>query len=346
MRQVVQSGTPHEMGLQHGAAFADIVPVAVKRFALDRGWNNAHGKRVLRQVERNLDRVFPESLEELHAIADAANVNYDDLLAYNACQEIGRSRVECTNVALADTPQGTIHFKSNDVDADMKQFHVLQETHPDRGHAFIGVNYVGTTWLNAGVNEAGLTYGGSSIPNNDSDWEHGIPANTFLRYLLQYADSVESAADLVARTPIMNHGLNLMFTDPTGAAIVVERSSTRVAVRRMEGHTIWNTNHFLTDEMQPVLKNDGGAAAQNSRDRFTVLARLTAKQPHSLEQLMRIARTHTEPASICRHDALAQSIMGYIMIARERSLLVSFGYPCENEFETFTFSKTPAAAAS
>jgi len=101
----------------------------------------------------------------------------------------------------------------------------------------------------------------------------------------------------------------------------------------------------LTDEMQPVLKNDGGAAAQNSRDRFTVLARLTAELPHSLEQLMRIARTHTEPASICRHDALAQSIMGYIMIARERSLLVSFGYPCENEFEAFTFSKTPAAAS-
>ena len=50
MRQVVQSGTPNEMGLQHGAAFADIIPLAVKRFALDRGWNTAHGRRVLRQV--------------------------------------------------------------------------------------------------------------------------------------------------------------------------------------------------------------------------------------------------------------------------------------------------------
>ena len=345
MRQVVQSGTPHEMGLQHGAAFADIIPVAVKRFALDRGWNTAHGRRVLRQVERNLERVFPESLEELHAIAAAANVNFDDLFAYNACQEISRSRVECTNVALADTEHGTIHFKSNDVDADMKQFHVLQETHPDKGHSFIGVSYAGTTWLNAGVNEAGLTYGGSSIPNNDSDWE-GIPSNTLLRYLLQFADSVDAVADLVARTPIMNHGLNLMFTDPSGAAIVVERSPTRAAVRRMEGHTIWNTNHFLTAEMQPVLKDDGGAAAQNSRDRFTVLERLTAEQPHSLEQLIRIARTHTEPADICRHGPLAHSIMGYIMIARERSLLVSAGYPCENEFEAFTFTRTPAAAAS
>jgi hypothetical protein len=333
------------MGLQHGAAFADMIPVAVKRFALDRGWNTAHGRKVIRQVERNLDRVFPESNEEMHAIASAANVDYDDLLAYNACQEIGRSRVECTNVALAETPQGTIHFKSNDVDEDMKQFHVLQETHPDKGLAFVGVTYVGTTWLNAGVNEAGLTYGGSSIPNNDSDWENGIPANTFLRYLLQYADSVDAAADLIARTPIMNHGINLMLTDPSGAAIVVERSSTRVAVRRMESHAIWNTNHFLTDEMQPVLKNDGGAAAQNSRDRFTVLERLTAEQPHSLDQLMRIARTHTEPADICRHDALAQSIMGYIMIAQERTLMVSAGYPCENEFEAFTFTKAPAAAA-
>ena len=26
MRQVVQSGTPTEMGLQHGAAFADLIP--------------------------------------------------------------------------------------------------------------------------------------------------------------------------------------------------------------------------------------------------------------------------------------------------------------------------------
>ncbi len=345
MRQVVQTGTPHEMGLQHGAAFADIIPAAVKRFALDRGSRTPHGRRVIRQVERNLERVFPESLEELHAIADVANINYDDLLAYNACQEISRSRVECTNVALADTPQGTIHFKSNDVSADMQQYHVLQEVHPEKGHAYVGVTYAGTTWLNAGVNEAGLTYGGSSIPNNDSDWD-GIPTNTALRYYLQFADSVDAVADLVARTPIMNHGTNLMFTDPSGAAIVVERSPTRMAVRRMDSHTIWNTNHYLMDEMQAVLKNDGGAAAQNSRDRFTVLERLTAEQPHSLEQLMRIARTHTEPASICRHDELAQSIMGYIMIARERTLLVSFGYPCENEFEAFTFTKTPAAAAS
>ena len=263
MRQVVQSGTPTEMGLQHGAAFADLIPLAVKRFALERGWNPAHRTRVLRQVERNLERVFPESLEELHGIASAANVNFDDLLAYNACQEIGRAPEECTNVALADTPHGTIHFKSNDVGADMKQYHVLQETHPDKGHAFIGVNYVGATWLNAGVNEAGLTYGGSSIPNNDSDWD-GIPSNTLLRYLLQYSDTVDAAADMVARTPIMNHGLNLMFTDPSGAAIVVERSPTRTAVRRMDSHTIWNTNHYLTDEMQDVLKQDGGEAAQNS----------------------------------------------------------------------------------
>ena len=68
MRQVVQSGTPTEMGLQHGAAFADLIPLAVKRFALERGWNTAHRTRVLRQVERNLERVFPESLEELHAL--------------------------------------------------------------------------------------------------------------------------------------------------------------------------------------------------------------------------------------------------------------------------------------
>ena len=346
MRQVVQSGTPHEMGLQHGAAFADVIPVAVKRFAIDRGWDTPHGRRVLRQVERNLERVFPESLEELHAIAESANVNCDELLAYNFCQEISRSRVECTNVALADTPQGTLHFKSNDVDADMKQFHVLQEVHPDRGHAYLGVTYAGTTWLNAGVNEAGLTYGGSSIPNNDSDWDNGIPTNTVLRYLLQFADSVDAVAELAARTPIMNHGANMMFTDPSGAAIVVERSATRTAVRRMESHTIWNTNHFLTEDMQAVLKQDGGAAAQNSRDRFTVLERLTAEQPHSLAQLQQIARTHTEPADICRHGPLAHSIMGYIMIARERSLLVSFGYPCENEFETFTFSRTPALAVS
>ena len=190
MRTVTLSGTPYEMGRQHGEAFADLVTAAIQMVVPEDRFASDHKTRVLAQVERNLDDVFPEALEELRGIADGAGVPYADLLAYNSCQELGRMQQGCTNFVLVTPEHGVVHYKSNDVNPEALQFHVYLEGHPPNGHDFIGVTWAGTVWMNAGVNAQGLTYGGGSLPNADSDWERGLPANIALRYFLQYPDDV------------------------------------------------------------------------------------------------------------------------------------------------------------
>lgn len=344
MRKVILSGTPYEMGRQHGEAFADLVEAAIQMVLPEGRFADDHKARVLAQVERNMDRVFPEALEELHGIADGANVPYDDLLAYNSCQELGRMQQGCTNFVLVTSEHGLVHYKSNDVSLEALKFHVYLEGHPDSGHDFIGVTWAGTVWMNAGINEAGVTYGGGSLQNTDSDWDRGLPANVVLRYFLQYPDDVEGALALVERTPIMCHGHNMVFTDPADNAVVVERTPTAMGVRRRDDHAIWASNHCLVDDVKPMLRSDNETFLANSHGRYDLLERLTAEQPHSLEQVIAIARAHADPVSMCQHGPVMHSVIGYVMIPAERRMLIAYGRPCENEFVEYTFAAATASS--
>lgn len=346
MRTVVLSGTPYEMGRQQGEAFADLVEAAITFVVPEGRFTDDHKTRVLGQVERNLERVFPDALEELHGIADGAGVSYTDLLAYNSCQELGRMGQGCTNFVLVTPDHGIAHYKSNDVSPEALKFHVYLEGHPANGHDFIGVTWAGTVWMNAGINEPGLTYGGGSLPNADSDWDDGIPANIALRYFLQYPDNVDDALDLVARTPIMSHGHNLVFTDSTGNGAVVERTPTAIGIRRLEDHAIWASNHCLVEHMKPKLRTDDESFMANTHGRYDLLEKLTAEQPHSLEQVIATARAHADPTSICQHGPQMFSVIGYIMLPAERRMLIARGRPCENEFREYAFAATPAASGA
>ena len=344
MRKVVLSGTPYEMGHQHGEAFADLVEAAIQMVVPEGRFADDHRARVLKQVERNMESVIPEALEELHGIADGANVPYDDLLAYNSCQELGRMQQGCTNFVLVTPEHGVVHYKSNDVSLEALKFHVYLEGHPDNGHDFIGVTWAGTVWMNAGINEAGVTYGGGSLQNTDSDWDRGLPANVVLRYFLQYPDDVDGALALVERTPIMCHGHNMVFTDPADNAVVIERTPTAMGVRRRDDHAIWASNHCLVDDVKPVLRTDNEDFLANSHGRYDLLEKLTAAQPHSLEQVIAIARAHADPVSMCQHGPVMHSVIGYVMIPAERRMLIAYGRPCENEFVEYTFAAAPASS--
>ena len=344
MRKVVLSGTPYAMGRQQGEAFADLVAAAIQMVVPEGRFANDHRARVLAQVERNMEQVFPEALEELHGIADGADVPYDDLLAYNSCQELGRMRQGCTNFVLVTSEHGVVHYKSNDVSLEALKFHVYLEAHPDSGHDFIGVTWAGTVWMNAGINEAGVTYGGGSLQNTDSDWDHGLPANVVLRYFLQYPADVDDALALVARTPIMCHGHNMVFTDPAGNGAVVERTPTAMGIRRRDDHAIWASNHCLVDDVKPMLRTDNETFMANSRGRYDLLEKLTAAQPHTLEQVIAIARAHADPVSMCQHGPVMYSVIGYVMIPAERRMLIAYGRPCENEFVEYTFAAATASS--
>lgn len=345
MRRVKLSGSPYEMGLQHGTACAEAVNAAIAKVVYGSTVDAAHRKRVVRQMERNVDRVFPEALVEMQGIADGAGLRRDDILAYASCMEVGRSAVGCTNVALRTAEHGVVHYKSNDVGKDSIGSYIFWDIKPDKGHPFICVSGPGAPWMGPGVNDTGLTFGGSSIMNTDQDWEDGIPTNLLQRYLLQYCTDVEEGIALCGSTPVMNHGMNIMLTDPAENAVVVERSATRMAVRRMEDSAIWCANHYVTPEMQAVDDRSNTASRANSEGRAALLAELTAEAPHSLEQVTRIACAHADPVSMCQHGPM-HSAFGLIAISRDRTLLASDGYPCQNELEVFTFGAQAAAVGS
>ncbi len=336
MRRVELSGSPYEMGFQHGTACAGAVNAAIEKVVFGRQIDASHREYVVRQMERNVYRVFPEALEEMQGIADGAGLNRDDILAYASCMEVSRATPGCTNVALRTTDHGVVHYKSNDVGKDSIGSYIFWDIRPAKGHPFICVSGPGAPWMGPGVNETGLSFGGSSIMNTDRDWESGIPTNLLQRYLLQYCADVDEGIALCESTPVMSHGMNIMLTDSFENAVVVERSATRMAVRRMENDALWCANHYVTEEVLPVDDRSNADFRANSEGRTSLLATLTAEEEsHTLEQVTRIARTHADPVSLCQHGPM-HSAFGLIVVSRDRMLLASDGYPCQNDLEVFT----------
>ena len=258
-------------------------------------------------MERTIDRVFPEALEEMQGIADGAGLQRDDILAYASCMEVGRAAPGCTNVALRTAEHGVVHYKSNDVGKDSIGSYIFWDIRLTRPslHLRLRARCAG---MGPGVNDTGLTFGGSSIMNSDQDWENGIPTNLLQRYLLQYCADVEEGIALCESTPVMNHGMNIMLTDPAENAVVVERSATRMAVRRMQGDAIWCANHYVSEDMLAVDDRSNAVFRANTEGRWALLAELTAEEPHTLEQVTRIARTHADPVSMCQHGPMHSAL--------------------------------------
>src|SRR2546423_13218029 len=81
-------GTPYEQGKQLGRGAADLIHENVRRASRLRddvaaGRDQTDYHAVTRRNEKFAGRVFPELLDELSGIAEAANVDYEELLSLN-----------------------------------------------------------------------------------------------------------------------------------------------------------------------------------------------------------------------------------------------------------------------
>jgi predicted choloylglycine hydrolase len=305
------SGSPYELGSQHGQALRPLVDAAVRYESR----HHAHlppPPLVTRPVEHLVGRSAPALLEELQGIADGSALPFDLLLAVNL-----RVLHYCTVIAFPNTREGPLLGKN--LDFPVYAYQVLFTVQPDAGHAFTHVGCAGSVASYGGLNRAGLAMGHAAVPLEDAPHTPGMPLAFLRRLALQHSGTTQEAVALASEHQAWQMGDNLLFLDRDGDAAVIEMRPGEQRLRRPQGDALWCANCFASFE------EAGGNAEGQGRHQHLQEALGPERGRFSRDTLVRLLSSHEGPYPICRDSTQ----LSYIAHTATGRLEVADGYPCQ-----------------
>jgi hypothetical protein len=181
----------------------------------------------------------------------------------------------------------------------------------------------------------------------------GRPVSLVVREVLQYADSLASAIDIVAKAPVFVADSFLIADGETGEAAVVEKTPARHAVRAMRDGLLLQANHFecpefAADTGNVAYRRDGSSEPRRTRLQELLDARAEPLDPAAAVAILRdrlgpggalraLGHRATLNPDIATHSVVADATAGI--------LWVSCGPHQAGEFAAYGFADFPRPAA-
>lgn len=200
------SGTPYEMGYQHGSLLRPLVQKNLRNIINNRG---AKGEILAYRIylalrdgmhARLVKHIPGRFIEEMRGLADGAQMGFNEILAGNLFPEA----FHCSGIALMGgaTDGGDLHHvRILDFMTDM----ALQETavvvmaSPESGNAFMNVAFAGFMGSVTGMNEKQVAIG--EMGGLGQFYWDGLPMSLLIRDALERADTLDEALDIFQMAP-------------------------------------------------------------------------------------------------------------------------------------------------
>ncbi len=283
-------GPPEAIGAAHGALAGrlfygvdeHIRELAGKRFGagvIDT-WTASAG---LRWQYHDADKALDDGLRrELAAMASTLPVAegtrlgaYHRLFLYQCFDEFGHAYDDITveGAAFAIGPRRAPVGKSSEGRANLligrsltvelgRRFElprVVSFYYPDGKYPFASVGWPGLAGVVTGINARGVFVALNSA-RTDEPSEDGAPLALVLRKVLEEADTLERAVELLKEAELRAAGIVLIGEGYSREAVVVELSprdkEERRLVRGEDEAIVWATNHFVRDAFVRDAHND------------------------------------------------------------------------------------------
>lgn len=200
------SGTPYELGRQHGVQLREEVRASVAQIL-------GYFRRYLNipaigawAVNWWLDAAWRQSapfipadyLEELRGLADGSGVPLRELWRLHTIPDRTYS---CSNFAAwgrATAGGRLIHVRNLDwnIDAGIQRFAVVFVIRPNGKHAFLNIGWAGFVGVLTGINEARLSIGQIGAETVDVTFR-GEPMAFVMRRVLEEGENAEEAASVI-----------------------------------------------------------------------------------------------------------------------------------------------------
>lgn len=368
IRVVEISGTPYEMGHQHGTAYRD----DIRRYAHERVELVAAGQwtghtlsteQVLALAEECVpahEAYSPDLMAETRGLADAAGLTLGEAIiasgftdfidtvhnVYNQRQKatlVPEPIDDCTAFIVADEiAEGAGFFGQTwDMHDTATEFvillHCKQESMPE-ALVFTTVGCVGQM----GMNSAGISVGINNLMG--ADGQVGVTWPFVVRKVLQQ-DNIDDALACITDVDLAG-AHNFLLFDKTGRGYSIEAMSTRQHVVELSNlstngiarqrDVIVHTNHCLVPETNAVAQARLPESQTSSETRLGRGYELLEEHPVTIENLMALTR---DPQAICvqsKPPFHVESCGATIMRPKTGDFWAVWGLPSENEYEHFT----------
>ena len=314
------SGSPYEMGLQHGKLLADqIRELSEIRLQLACRFAKEHGVDVSREDCLKLARVHlpiheehcPEIVDEWRGIADGAGMPIEDVFFANALTDFQDvlwqfSGVEvhgCTSFLVgpaASANGNSMIGQTWDMHASAERFISIFHRTPDDGPRSLTLTTAGCLTL-IGVNSAGIAVGNTNLRPTDAR-----PGVIYLALLHQALRQTEwrDAVSVITDTPRAS-GHNYIMAHESGARSDIETTAADHEEFSIEQPWFVHSNHYLSEKLKPL--EDPTVLRGSTEHR---LARLASRmeshsEPFTPESLRRLLADHDggDETGICRHGS-------------------------------------------
>lgn len=294
-------GTPEEMGEQHGRLLKDQVKRVVADIIESTLQNDADLLRGAMRMEPFLPDAFRR---ELHALAKAAGVEYDRLVALQLFGDVNRGRF-CTFYAVYDeatrTGEPIIGRNMDYWDSGVSQYAaVIIHFTPDEGLPFFTVSWAGIINGWTAMNEKGIVAANNTAYGTLDNSLDGLSTCFMLRKIVQYSGTVEEGIETIKTTPRACGTSMLIAGGHPPQAVAVEYDHKAVAVRRAKRSVVIADNDFCKLHCTtPRPRNPDGTSRRD------ILWKLIKKHYGKIDRSMNFAAADGVPiTSMNLHSAL------------------------------------------
>jgi len=358
LKRITLTGTPREMGRQHGELLADdIRELSEIRLDLARRFASEHGVEVSREDCLNLARVHlplheqhcPEVTVEWQGIAEGAGLTLEEVFFANALTDFQDvlwqfPNVEvhgCTSFLVGPeaTAGGAAYLGQTwDMHASAERFISVFHRIPDDGPESLTLTAAGCLTL-IGVNAAGIAVGNNNLRPTDA--RPGVIYLALLHQALRQTAWCDAVAAII-RTPRAS-GHNYILAHESGARSNLETTGTRYEECSVTTPWYVHSNHYLSPELQ--LLEDPTVQRGSTEHRLT---RLTdrmeaATEPFTPDSLRELLADHAggEELGICRHGQgeQARSCAFAVVDPKTRTLHAASGPACQAALVEFRLTE-------
>lgn len=331
------SGTPEEMGAEHGRLLKERIQSILELFLRNSDIVTTIPYRVLLEFSALCEPFIPAMYaRELRALAEAADVPYHDLLAFNSVADVDgcymQQVLQCCNfVLLPEILQdgGMIHGRNLDfpfpkeIQAEVIVLVYREPSAPGRCPtlAFTGA---GTVGMPTGCTAAGMTAGYVSSPTDDCSMR-GTPIWFLIRDVLERADDLDGAVACLKEHP-KTCGFNVAIGDGgAGNAYGVEFTHSRFAHRKARGGFLVVDDPAICPRTRNLRLTHPAGAFRFARMMQLITANRNALDVETALGFLRdrydipLAREGRSPNCICNLD----TIQSVLFLPRAQRALVS-----------------------
>jgi len=276
-------GSPYEMGYQHGMLTKHLM--ATSKEAFDEAVPPIKGGRVGEWIIKKylfwkltkMEKYVPEEfIEELKGMADSITekeVDYREILLYHAMRDIGQVLACSGFVALPQVTKNKelIYGRNFDFLKGGSLGNVVTFYEPDEENSFVSIGWPGMIGVVSGMNDKGLTVGILTAYSKDVSFD-GMPSCFLMRKVLQYADNIEEAEEIIIKSP--RTGPNIIFLADKKRALIIECSATKYGIRKPQDGLLYSSNHFLSSVYEIDRKRKKALESGDSEARYQRMEKL------------------------------------------------------------------------